>query len=69
MSEGSSAPAISADDEGAGCRSCSGAVLDGIPESLVLGITLATGDAVSITFVVAVFVSNVPESLASTRES
>lgn len=44
-----------------------GAVLDGIPESLVLGITLATGDAVSITFVVAVFVSNVPESMASTR--
>ena len=44
-----------------------GAVLDGIPESLVLGITIATGDLVSITFVVAVFVSNVPESLASTR--
>lgn len=44
-----------------------GAVLDGIPESLVLGITLATGDAVSITFVVAVFVSNVPESMAATR--
>jgi zinc transporter, ZIP family len=44
-----------------------GAVLDGIPESLVLGIGVATGDAVSITFVVAVFISNLPESLASTR--
>ena len=44
-----------------------GAVLDGIPESLVLGIGVATGDAVSITFVVAVFISNMPESIAATR--
>ncbi len=68
MSEGSSAPAISVDAEGSGLPILLGAVLDGIPESLVLGITLATGDVVSITFVVAVFVSNVPESLASTRD-
>ena len=44
-----------------------GAVLDGLPESLVLGLTVATGDAVSVAFVAAVFVSNVPESLVSTR--
>lgn len=44
-----------------------GAVLDGFPESLVLGISLASGGAVSLTFLIAVFVSNVPESLASTR--
>ena len=44
-----------------------GAVLDGIPESLVLGIGVATGDAVSITFVVAVFISNMPESIAASR--
>ena len=44
-----------------------GAVLDGIPESLVLGISLAAGDPVSATFVVAVFISNVPEALASTK--
>ena len=44
-----------------------GAVLDGVPESLVLGISLASGGAVSTTFLVAVFISNLPESLASTR--
>ena len=44
-----------------------GAVLDGVPESLVLGLSLASGGAISATFVIAVFVSNVPESLASTR--
>lgn len=53
--------------DGGGMVIALGAVLDGIPESLVLGIGLATGDAVSITFVVAVFISNVPESIASTR--
>ncbi|HEY5904879.1 MAG TPA: ZIP family zinc transporter [Actinomycetota bacterium] len=55
-----------ADDDG-GLPIALGAVLDGIPESLVLGISLATGGAVSVTFLIAVFVSNVPESLASTR--
>lgn len=44
-----------------------GAVLDGIPESLVLGISLVADETVSFTFLVAVFISNVPESLASTR--
>jgi len=60
-------PATSGAGDDGGLAILLGAVLDGIPESLVLGITLATGDAVSITFVVAVFVSNVPESMASTR--
>ena len=60
-------PATSGSDNDGGLAILLGAVLDGVPESLVLGITLATGDAVSITFVVAVFVSNVPESMASTR--
>ncbi len=67
MSQGSFDPAVPDDAEVSGLPILLGAVLDGIPESLVLGITLATGDVVSITFVVAVFVSNVPESLASTR--
>jgi ZIP family zinc transporter len=44
-----------------------GAVLDGVPESLVLGISLASGGAISTTFLIAVFISNLPESLASTR--
>lgn len=54
-------------DDGGGLAIALGAVLDGVPESLVLGISLASGGAISVTFVIAVFVSNVPESLASTR--
>jgi ZIP family zinc transporter len=43
-----------------------GALLDGIPESAVLGLTLlATGD-IGVAMLVAVFVSNVPEGLAAT---
>ncbi len=41
-------------------------LLDGIPESLVLGITLALGGAVSVAFLVAVLISNLPETMAST---
>jgi ZIP family zinc transporter len=68
--EGADIPATDVPSNGddGGLSILLGAVLDGIPESLVLGITLATGDEVSITFVIAVFVSNVPESLASTRD-
>lgn len=44
-----------------------GALLDGIPESAVLGITLAVGGSVSVGFLAAVFVSNVPEALSATK--
>jgi ZIP family zinc transporter len=40
-------------------------VLDGIPESIVLGLTLLGGGGVSIAFVAAVFISNLPEGLAA----
>ena len=43
-----------------------GIVLDGIPESLVLGLTVLREDSVSAAFLVAVFVSNIPESVAAT---
>jgi ZIP family zinc transporter len=43
-----------------------GTILDGIPESLVLGIGMAVGGAVSIAFLVAVFISNLPEAIAAT---
>jgi zinc transporter, ZIP family len=47
-----------------------GAVLDGIPESAVLGMSLLEGGAVSIPVLAAVFLSNLPESLsASTGRS
>lgn len=41
-----------------------GAVVDGIPESLIFGIQLAAGQPLSTAFVAAVFVSNVPQALA-----
>jgi ZIP family zinc transporter len=43
-----------------------GTVLDGIPESFVLGASLQTDGAVPVAVVVGVFVSNVPESLSAT---
>jgi zinc transporter, ZIP family len=42
-----------------------GAVLDGIPESVVIGLSLVEGGGVSVAVVVAVFLSNVPESLSA----
>lgn len=42
-----------------------GAVLDGIPESVVIGISLLSGDGVGVAMVVAVFLSNVPESMSA----
>jgi len=43
-----------------------GSLLDGIPESLVLGMTIATGGGVSVAFLGAVIISNLPESLGAT---
>ena len=45
-----------------------GSVMDNIPENAALGITLATGGAINIAFLVAIFVSNLPEGLASTND-
>jgi ZIP family zinc transporter len=42
-----------------------GALLDGIPESIVLGSTLLGGSAISLPFLFAVAVSNVPEALTA----
>lgn len=42
-----------------------GALLDGIPESIVIGLSLLEGSSVSIVAVVAIFLSNLPEGLAS----
>ncbi|HEX6140107.1 MAG TPA: ZIP family zinc transporter [Candidatus Limnocylindria bacterium] len=45
-----------------------GALLDGIPESVVLGSTLLGGATISISFLAAVFISNVPESLSAAAD-
>jgi ZIP family zinc transporter len=50
---------------GSGVAILLGTILDGIPESLVIGLGLASGQAVSIAMVVAVFLSNLPEAMAS----
>jgi len=42
-----------------------GALLDGIPESLVIGAELVAGAAFNPTFVAAVFISNLPEAMSS----
>lgn len=43
-----------------------GALLDGIPESAAIGTSLLDGKGVALVTVLAVFVSNIPEGLAST---
>jgi ZIP family zinc transporter len=41
-----------------------GAVVDGVPESLIFGIQLATGQTISAAFLFAVWISNIPQALA-----
>jgi len=45
-----------------------GAFLDGIPEQLVLGIGLASGEGVGIGLLAAIFVSNLPEAIGSAAD-
>jgi ZIP family zinc transporter len=50
---------------GSGAAIAIGALLDGVPESVVLGLGLLGGGAVSVSVLAAVFISNVPEGLSS----
>ncbi len=43
-----------------------GSVLDGVPESMVIGLTIYEGGAVGAAYLAAVFISNLPESISST---
>lgn len=45
-----------------------GAFLDGIPEQAVLGIGIASGSGVSLALLVAIYVSNLPESIGSSND-
>ena len=45
-----------------------GSVVDGVPESIILGIQLATGFPVSASFIGAILVSNVPQALAPSAD-
>jgi zinc transporter, ZIP family len=51
---------------GSGLAIVLGIVLDGIPESVVLGLTILQGGSVSAAFLLAVFLSNLPEAIAAT---
>lgn len=52
-------------DEGGAMAIAIGSMLDGIPESVVLGVSLLGGGGVSVPVFAAVFLSNLPEGLSS----
>jgi ZIP family zinc transporter len=45
-----------------------GSVVDGVPESAIFGIQLASGKGISMAFLAAVFVSNIPQALAPSAD-
>ncbi|HEX2526299.1 MAG TPA: hypothetical protein VHL31_08345 [Geminicoccus sp.] len=51
--------------DGNGLAIAIGALLDGIPESVVIGVSLLGGTGVSMVAVIAIFLSNLPEGLSS----
>lgn len=53
------------DQPGSGAAIAIGALLDGIPESVVLGLSLLSGNGVGVAVLVAIFISNLPEGLSS----
>jgi ZIP family zinc transporter len=53
-----------AQPDGSGWAIFIGTLLDNIPESIILGMSLALGSGVNLAFLTAVFVSNLPEGVA-----
>jgi ZIP family zinc transporter len=55
---------IAGEQVGSGSAIFIGTLLDNIPESIILGMSLALGGAINLAFLVAVFISNLPEGVA-----
>lgn len=53
------------EQEGSGAAIAVGALLDGVPESVVLGLSLLGGSGVGVPVLAAIFISNLPEGLSS----
>ncbi|MEO8694188.1 MAG: ZIP family zinc transporter [Acidimicrobiales bacterium] len=51
--------------DGTGSAIVVGAMLDGIPESIAIGVSLLGGGGVGVSVVAAVFLSNIPESMSA----
>ncbi|MEQ1800893.1 MAG: hypothetical protein ABL989_03155 [Gammaproteobacteria bacterium] len=45
-----------------------GSIVDGVPESIIFGVQMARGTEVSLAFLAAVFISNIPQALAPSAE-
>ena len=45
-----------------------GSVVDGVPESAIFGIQIASGQAIGLAFLGAVFISNIPQALAPSAD-
>jgi ZIP family zinc transporter len=51
--------------QGSGAAIAIGALLDGVPESVVLGVSLLGGNGIGVPVLIAIFISNLPEGLSS----
>ena len=54
-------------DTGSGAAIFIGTLLDAIPESIILGMSVALGGVINIAILAAVFISNLPEGAAGTH--